>query len=94
MTTPDTRDQILHAAEHLINGPRAKTYGTPNKNFTNIAALWAPILGTTITPAQVALCLTQLKIARLINHPTHEDSWVDAAGYIALGAEVAERNTP
>ena len=39
--------------------------------------------------SQVALCLAQLKIARLIQSPEHPDSWVDLAGCAALGAEVA-----
>jgi len=82
------REQVLTTAETLVNGPRARDYGEPRTNFGRIAELWAPILGVPIDPAQVALCLTQLKIARLIHSPAHEDSWVDAAGYIALGAEI------
>jgi hypothetical protein len=33
--------------------------------------------------------LAALKISRLVESPDHEDSWVDGAGYFALGAEVA-----
>ena len=36
---------------------------------------------------QVYLCLNQLKVSRLIETPTHADSWVDIAGYAALGGE-------
>lgn len=87
------RTQTLLAAETLITGDRAKDYGNPQTNFRRIAELWAPIIGRTISPAEVALCLTQLKIARLIHTPVHPDSWVDAAGYIALGAELATEET-
>ena len=83
------RTEILHQADTLINGPRADAYGPPQLNFKRIAELWAPIVETQLTTAQVALCLTQLKVARLIQSPDHEDSWIDAAGYIALGGEVA-----
>ena len=31
-----------------------------------------------------------LKVARLMETPKHEDSWVDIAGYGACGAEVAD----
>lgn len=83
------RVDILATANELINGQRAKDYGDAATNFQRIADLWAPILGASVRADQVALCLTQLKVARLITSPAHEDSWVDAAGYIALGGEIA-----
>ena len=83
------RADILFIAEQLINGDRARDYGDAAENFLRIAALWKPILGVNVTATDVALCLAQLKIARLIQSPTHQDSWVDAVGYIALGGEIA-----
>jgi hypothetical protein len=88
---PKDRAEILATAETLINGDRARTYGDAKENFQRIADLWAPILGINLTATDVALCLTQLKIARLVASPAHEDSWIDAAGYIALGGEIAGR---
>lgn len=90
MTLP-TREATLTTAASLISGDRAKDYGDAAESFTRLAALWTPILGAEITPEQVALCLTQLKVSRLIQSPGHTDSWVDAAGYIALGSEIAAR---
>jgi len=87
------RRETLATAAALVHGDRQNDYGTPQTNFARIAALWAPIFGRTVTPGEVALALTQLKIARLINTPTHADSWVDAAGYIAIGAELATQET-
>ena len=89
------RDETLTTAAALINGDRAKDYGDASVNFQRIADLWFPIVGY-VTPAKVALMLAQLKVARLIQSPTHEDSWVDACGYLALGAELAasEAGTP
>lgn len=88
---PFTRETVLTTAEQLINGQRAKDYGDASENFQRIADLWTPILGVQVTASDVALCLTQLKVARLITSPTHKDSWVDAAGYIALGGEIANK---
>lgn len=84
------RALVLEEAERLINGQRANDYGSPQTNFGRIAKLWEPILGVQIKPTDVALMLTQLKIARLINSPAHRDSWIDAAGYVGLGAELAK----
>ena len=87
------RRETLATAARLVHGDRQDDYGTPQQNFKRIAALWEPIFGKPVTPAQVALALTQLKIARLIHTPNHADSWVDAAGYIAIGAELATQET-
>lgn len=89
--TSFTRETVLTTAEQLINGDRARDYGDASENFQRIANLWAPILGVQVTASDVALCLTQLKVARLITSPAHKDSWVDAAGYIALGGEIANK---
>jgi hypothetical protein len=86
------RDQALTTAGELINGQRAKDYGDASENFQRIADLWAPVLGATVTREQVALCLAQLKIARLITSPAHTDSWADLIGYAALGTELATEN--
>lgn len=83
------RSVILRTAGNLINGQRAKDYGDAGENFQRIADLWSPVLGKTITPEQVALCMAQVKIARLITSPAHEDSWIDLSGYAALGGEIA-----
>jgi len=87
------RDDILTTAESLINGQRAKDYGDAAENFQRIADLWRPVLGVDISPEQVALCLTQLKVSRLITSPSHQDSWIDACGYLALGGEISGRGS-
>jgi hypothetical protein len=84
----DKREEILYRAAELITGDRQDDYGSIQENFANIADGWSIILGVDVNPYQVALCMDWLKTARLINQPTHEDSWVDKAGYTALGWEV------
>lgn len=89
-----TRAKTLREAGNLISGDRANDYDTKDDatgNFNRIAQLWSPILGTQVTATQVALCLTQLKVARIIVNPTKQDSWIDACGHIALGSEIAEQ---
>lgn len=84
------RDATLARAAELINGDRAADYGDATESFTRLANLWTATLGVPVTAWQVALCLMQLKVSRLCVTPTHADSWVDAAGYIALGSEIAQ----
>jgi uncharacterized Zn ribbon protein len=38
---------------------------------------------------QVALCMNQVKVARLVNQPAKVDGWIDGAAYMALGGELA-----
>jgi hypothetical protein len=72
---------ILTEAQQIINGDRRNDYGHPLDNFTNIAAGWAVILGTEVTPEQVALCMAWSKIARQTHRPKR-DNLVDACGYL------------
>lgn len=88
------RSEILATADDLINGERDASYGDALDSFTRIAKLWTATLGIEISPTQVALLLAQLKLARLAASPTHEDSWIDLAGYAALGGEIAHRTPP
>lgn len=91
---PNRRSVVLQTAEKLINGDRARDYGEPAENFGRIADLWNAQFGKKLrapfTAGDVALALVHLKLSRLANTPGHEDSFVDAIGYLALGAEIAE----
>jgi len=83
------RTEVLDFAIALINGDRERDYGTPAENFGRIADGWSVILQSDVSAEQVALCMAWLKIARLVHGP-HEDSYVDAAAYMALAAELSE----
>lgn len=63
-----------------VTGPRQRDYAHPRINFQRIADLWTPILGTRVTPEQVALCMIQVKVAREMNRHTR-DNLVDLIGY-------------
>ena len=77
---------LKHAADILAE--RTKTYGDPRQSMAAIAARWSVTLGHPVTPAQVVLCMLDLKLARLRRDPGHQDSMVDVMGYAALLNEV------
>ena len=79
---------LKHVAQVIAE--RSAQYGDAATNMAAIAARWSGTLGHEITPAQVALCLLDLKLARLAHDPTHEDSAVDVCGYAALLRELTE----
>lgn len=80
---------ILTEARATIAGPRQATYGSATDSFTDIGRHWEIILGVPVTAAQVAQAMIALKLVRLGQSPTHQDSWIDIAGYSGLGAEAA-----
>src|SRR3990167_2442281 len=82
-------ETILDEAKRLTRGVRQGDYGHPHEDFSRTSALWAAILGVEVTPRQVALCMIQVKVARLI-HRSKRDSWVDIAGYADTGQRVDE----
>jgi hypothetical protein len=85
------RKEVMEAALDLICGDRQKTYGG-NENFHRIAERWEQQIGDEIDPWKVALLMTELKLARLANG-YHEDSVIDAIGYLALLAELYEEHS-
>ena len=72
--------------KHVANviAERSTQYGDVNLSMAAIATRWSVTLGREVTPAQVVLCLLDLKLARLAHDPSHEDSVVDVCGYAAL----------
>lgn len=93
--TKTKRGEILDEAKSLTNGDRNSQYGEPIDDFTRIAdALNA--LGyraphdKRMMPHDVSVIQMAVKLSRIVNSPQKMDSWVDAAGYAAVGGEVAE----
>ena len=83
------RELILEKAESLINGDRDQDYGEPSLNHQRIAELWSVKLDHGVSKEEVYLCMIAVKMSRLIHDSEHEDSWIDIAGYAALGGEAA-----
>jgi hypothetical protein len=82
------RGEILDEAKRLTHGDRNKNYGKPLTNHQRIAGLWSIFLETEVTPAQVAICMGLVKVARLIESPDHLDSFVDLAAYASIAGEI------
>ena len=78
---------MLQRANELIGGDRQRDYGNKLQNFSQIAMLWQGTLATKLQPGakitaeDTALCMIQVKIARLAKSPDHKDSILDIAGY-------------
>lgn len=83
------RAAVLEVAKQAVIVDRAATHGAVENTFGLIAALWSARLGRTVTSAQVAIMMIDLKTARAWGNPAHGDNWVDMAGYAACGAELA-----
>ncbi|MCC5991719.1 MAG: hypothetical protein JJT99_04265 [Rhodobacteraceae bacterium] len=82
-----TRSMILTAAEQVLES-RAAAYGPASASLEKIAARWSQVLECEVTPAQVVLCMIDLKMVRLTHDPDHRDSLIDVIGYAALMPEV------
>ena len=72
----------------LIVRERGEVYGDPRVNMADTATRWSATLGHKVTPAQVAMCMVDLKMSRLKATPHHLDSLQDICGYIALLSEI------
>lgn len=85
-------DDLLQEAIAVV-AERAEHYGPPTVNFERIARLWEAYLADRIvrpiTVEDVAMMSVLVKLARLMEDPTHRDSWLDIAGYAWAGHQVA-----
>ena len=82
-----TAETLLHSAAEII-AERGRAYGDAAVSMDRVAQRWSLTLGRPVTPAEVVLCLIDLKLVRLAHDPKHLDSAVDVAGYAALLPEV------
>ena len=91
------RGSVLQEAINTINGQRQDSYGNPEDSFERIANLWDAYLTgkyrseIDLTAEDVALMMTLMKIARMMTGSGHRDSYVDAAGYIGLAADMGAK---
>lgn len=81
--------ECLALADAAVKDRRG-SYGSPDANYHRLAGLWRAVLERDVSALETVLCLIQMKIARLMNDPSHEDSWVDIAGYAAIGYEISQ----
>lgn len=81
-----SEEMLQHAAD--IIAERGVAYGDVATSMSVVAERWSITLGHAVTPAQVVLCMIDLKLTRLAHDPTHQDSIADVIGYAALMPEV------
>lgn len=87
------RKKIMKAASELMDGERARDYGDAFDMHRRIAVGWSEILGVDVKPHEVALCMAWLKMARLVETPDHDDSYVDLVAYGSLAGEIQARDS-
>ena len=80
----------LFAEATILTQDRGRIYGSPYTNHKRIADIWSGILDMPITAHQVVLCMVGLKIARLVETPTHHDSVADSVAYLGFFEDVLE----
>ena len=86
------RGEVLDLAKEYVTKERAQEHGDLEQNFDRIADLWNSYLeGSYIGVKDVAVMMTLLKLARIRSNPENIDNWVDAAGYMACGGELATK---
>ena len=62
-------------------GSRELEYGPADLMFSEIAERWSATFKQPVTSKQVALCMIDLKLARLSRNVDHKDSLLDLIGY-------------
>lgn len=91
-----TRAEILDTAKQIVTTDRNARYGEPENNFAVTAEYWNHYITTTkdvclyLSATDVAIMMALFKIGRISTaRDMNEDSYIDAAGYIACAAECA-----
>jgi hypothetical protein len=80
---PSTTENLFNDAIATIH-QRGAVYGHPYYNHKRIADLWSAYLDLPITAHQAAICMALVKVSRLTETPSHEDSVKDLIAYAAL----------
>ena len=83
------REKLFDEAR-LLTQDRGRIYGSPYTNHKRIAEIWSGIFDFPIEPHQVILAMVGLKLARLVETPSHHDSVADAVAYLAFYEDVIE----
>lgn len=95
--TSSPGSELLLEAYNLINGPRQSTYGHPADDYGRVVRIFEGMTGHRLTPMEGTLFMVAVKLARLGTNleagAVHEDSLIDAAGYLGCLAMIASRPT-
>lgn len=83
------KPSLYEQAQALVDGDRQAMYGDPVEHLTNVARAWSGVLGYTITPKQVALCMATLKLVRE-SYKSQPDNLADAHGYLLIAERIQQ----
>lgn len=89
---PTTTEKLFNEVVSTIQ-ERGAVYGHPYINHKRIADLWTAYLDYPIQPHQAALCMALVKVARLAETASHEDSVKDLLAYVALSKTIYDSQT-
>ena len=81
-------EDALKSAQDIVRGDRNDEYGSFEQMMIRTAQVWTGILDHEVQPAEVAMCMTGLKLVRMQQNPDKEDSFTDALGYTAMAADI------
>ena len=84
------RKSILDTAKAHVTQNRQAIHGDAKANFDTVAAYWGAHLKCKVDAVDVAAMMALWKLARIKANRKHEDNWIDGAGYLALGGELAD----
>jgi len=81
--------EIIQTAGRTVENIKAKEHGDRKENFSVIAKLWESYLNVPVSPEDVAILMTLLKIGRINTKsaPHNDDNFVDAVGYMSIAGE-------
>lgn len=83
------RAEILETAIGYVTQDRAADHGDMEDNFATIASYWSIHLGHPVSPTDVGVMMSLLKVARIKSNDRHLDNYVDGSGYLACAGELA-----
>lgn len=83
------RKTVLESARRIVI-ERESEYGGATKTLSHMAEMFSLFIGHPVEAHDVALIEILQKVVRLKQtRGVHADSWIDIAGYAAIGAEAA-----
>lgn len=85
---------MTHAKDILFQSAttiekRGTEYGPAYENFEKACYIATAILEKPITVYDLCIIMTALKLSRISANRKHEDSFIDAASYLAFAAQFA-----
>lgn len=87
--------ETLIEAFELITGPRNDDYSHPLDDYSQVVRIFRALTGIQMTAEEGVLFMVSVKLARLTHNleqgKFHQDSLVDAAGYLGCLAMIEAR---